>query len=77
MIYLTVAEAAELKTALELVLAAAEENKANAHEVQPKVVKLFSSNEASDEMKLAVGQTEVVTMDKAKMIRNIEKRLEE
>ena len=65
------------KTALELVLAAAEENKANAHEVQPKVVKLFSANETSDDMKLAVGQTEVVTMDKAKMIRNIEKRLEE
>ena len=65
------------KTALELVLAAAEENKANAHDVQPKVVKLFSANETSDDMKLAVGQTEVVTMDKAKMIRNIEKRLEE
>ena len=62
------------KTALELVLAAAEENKANAHEIQPKVVKLFSANE---DMKLAVGQTEVVTIDKAKMIRNVEKRLEE
>ena len=65
------------KTALELVLAAAEENKANAEEPQAKVVRLFGANESNDDIKLAVGQTEVVKMDKAKMIRNIEKRLEE
>lgn len=63
------------KTALELVLAAAEENKANAHEIQPKVIQLFCAEE--NEMKLAVGQTEVVEINKAKMIRNVEKRLEE
>lgn len=65
------------KTALELVLAAAEENKVNAQEIQPKVIKLFSANEISNDIKQAVGQTDTVTIDKAKMIRNVEKRLEE
>lgn len=65
------------KTALELVLSAAEENKANAHEIHPKVIQLYSANEDSVDTKIAVGQTEVVTIDKAKMIRNVERRLEE
>ena len=65
------------KTALELVLAAAEENKVNAQEIQPKVIKLFSANEISNDIRQAVGQTDTVTIDKAKMIRNVEKRLEE
>ena len=45
------------KTALELVLAAAEENKANANDFSPKVIRLHRADEQPTAMKQAVGQT--------------------
>lgn len=64
------------KTALELVLAAAEENKAKAEEINPKVISVHRADEKPAEMQKAVGQNNIVTIDKAKMIRNIEQREE-
>lgn len=64
------------KTALELVLAAAEENKAKAEEINPKVISVHRADEEPAEMPIAVGQNNVVKIDKAKMIRNIEQREE-
>ena len=63
------------KTALELVLATAEENKANANDFSPKVIRLHRADEHPTAMKQAVGQT--VIIDKEKMIRNLEKRQKE
>lgn len=63
------------KTALELVLAAAEENKANAVEINPKVISVHRADEEPAEMQKAVGQN-IVTIDKARMIRNLENREE-
>ena len=63
------------KTALELVLAAAEENKANAENFNPKVISVHRADEEPTEMKKAVGQ-DIVTIDKARMIRNLENREE-
>lgn len=63
------------KTALELVLATVEENKANPEMANPKIIKLFTVEE--NEFKAAAGQTGAVKIDKAKMIRNVERRLEE
>ena len=63
------------KTALELVLATAEENKGNADDFNPKVIRLHRADEQPTAMKQAVGQT--VLIDKDKMIRNLEKRLKE
>ena len=63
------------KTALELVLATAEANKANAGEFTPKVIRLHRSDEQPNAWKQAVGQT--VTIDKAKMIRNQEQKQKE
>ena len=64
------------KTALELVLAAAEENKAKTEEINPKVISVHRADEEPAEMQMAVGQNNVVKIDKAKMIRNIEQREE-
>lgn len=64
------------KTALELVLATAEANKANAEELNPKLISIHRADEEPTEQKLAVGQNKIVTIDKAKMIRNIEQREE-
>lgn len=64
------------KTALELVLAAAEENKAKAEEIKPKVISVHRADEEPAEMQIAVGQSNIVKIDKAKMIRNIEQREE-
>ena len=64
------------KTALELVLAAAEENKAKAEEINPKVISVHRADEEPAKMQIAVGQNNVVKIDKAKMIRNIEQREE-
>lgn len=47
------------KTALELVLAAAEENKANAVEINPKVISVHRADEEPAEMQKAVGQNMV------------------
>lgn len=63
------------KTALELVLAAAEENKANALEINPKVISVHRADEEPAEIQKAVGQN-IVTIDKARMIRNLENREE-
>jgi hypothetical protein len=61
------------KTALELVLATAETNKEKAEEFQPKVISVHRADEPSD-MQMAVGQNNIVKIDKAKMIRNLEQR---
>ena len=65
------------KTALELVLAAAEENKAKAEEINPKVISVHRADEEPAEMQIAVGQNNVIKIDKAKMIRNLEQRQKE
>lgn len=59
------------KTALELVLAAAEENKSNAEELTPKIISVQRADEEPTELPKAVGQ-EVIVIDKARMIRNRE-----
>lgn len=64
------------KTALELVLAAAEENKAKAEEMNPKVISVHHADDEPTKMQIAVGQNNIVKIDKAKMIRNIEQREE-
>lgn len=61
------------KTALELVLAAAEEKKAKAEAINPKIILLHRADEEPVEIKQAVGQNNIVKIDKAKMIKNIEK----
>ena len=65
------------KTALELVLATAEENKANSDEFNPKVIRIHRADEQPTLMKQAVGQTDPVIIDKAKMIRNQEQKQKE
>ena len=64
------------KTALELVLATAEENKANSDEFNPKIIRIHRADEQPTLMKQAVGQTDVI-IDKAKMIRNQEQKQKE
>lgn len=64
------------KTALELVLAAAQENKANAEEFNPKVISVHRADEEHAKMQKAVDQNNIVKIDKAKMIKNIEQREE-
>ena len=63
------------KTALELVLATAEENKLREGPYNPKVIRLHHADEQPSAMKQAVGQT--VTIDKSRMIRNQEQKLKE
>lgn len=65
------------ETALNLVLATAEENKANAEEINPKVISVHRADETAEQLPMAVGQSNIVTIDKAKMIRNLEQRQEE
>lgn len=65
------------KSALELVLAAAEENKAKAKELKPKIISVHRADEEPAEIKQAVGQNNIVKIDKAKMIRNLEERQKE
>lgn len=65
------------KTALELVLAAAEENKAKAEKLEPKIISVHRADEEPAEMLQAVGQSNIVKIDKAKMIRNLEQRQRE
>lgn len=60
------------KTALELVLAAAEENKAKAEEINPKVISIQRADEEPVQLQEAVGQTETVKIDKAKIIKKLE-----
>lgn len=64
------------KTALELVLATVEENKAKAEEITPKIISVQRADEEPAEMQRVVGQNNIVAIDKAKMIRNIEQREE-
>lgn len=64
------------KTALELVLAAAEENKAKAEEFNPKIISVHRADEEPAELMQAVGQNNIVKIDKARMIKNIESREE-
>ena len=63
------------KTALELVLATAEENKLREEGYSPKVIRLHQADEQPYGMKQAVGQS--VTIDKNKMIRNQEQKQKE
>lgn len=65
------------KTALELVLAQAEANKANAEEINPKIISVHRADEERGQLNVAVGQNNIVTIDKARMIKNLEKRNEE
>ncbi len=65
------------KTALELVLAAAEENKAKTEEINPKVISVHRADETAEQLPVAVGQNNIVKIDKAKMIRNLEERQKE
>ena len=62
------------ETALNLVLAAAEQNKANAEIINPKIISVQRSDEAPIQRE-AVGQN-IITIDKTRMIRNIENREE-
>ena len=67
------------KSALELVLATAEENKAKAKELKPKIISVHRANEEPVEIKQAVGQN-IVKIDKERierMIRNLEERQKE
>ena len=63
------------KTALELVLAAADANKAKSEELKLKIISIHRTDEEPAEM--AVGQNYIVKIDKAKMIRNLEQRQKE
>lgn len=65
------------ETALNLVLATAEENKANAEKINPKVISVHRADETAEQLPMAVGQSNIVTIDKAKMIRNLEQRQKE
>lgn len=65
------------KTALELVLAQAEENKANREEYKPKVISIQRANEQQSELKKAVGAENDVEIDITRMIRNAENRNKE
>lgn len=65
------------KTALELVLATAEENKLKSDELSPKIISVHRADEEPAEIKQAVGQNNIVKIDKAKMIRNLEERQKE
>lgn len=65
------------ETALNLVLATAEENKANAEEINPKGISVHRADETAEQLPMAVGQSNIVTIDKAKMIRNLEQRQKE
>lgn len=60
------------KTALELVLAAAEQNKENAADIKPKVISIQRADEEPVQLQEAVGQTETVKIDKAKIIKKLE-----
>lgn len=62
------------KTALELVLSEAQRNKENADEYNPKIIKVHQADEKQNELPQAVGQ--IIKIDRAKMIRNIESREE-
>lgn len=62
------------KTALELVLSEAHINKENAEEYNPKIIKVHQTDEKQNELPQAVGQ--IVKIDRAKMIKNIESREE-
>ena len=63
------------KTALELVLATAEENKLREDPYNPKVIRLHRADEQPNTIKQAVGQT--VAIDKSRMIRNQEQKQKE
>lgn len=62
------------KTALELVLSEAQINKENAEEYNPKIIKVHQTDEKQNDLPQAVGQ--IVKIDRAKMIKNIESREE-
>lgn len=62
------------KTALELVLTESQLNKENAEEYNPKIIKVHQTDEKQNELPQAVGQ--IVKIDRAKMIKNIESREE-
>lgn len=65
------------KTALELVLTEAQINKENAEEINPKVISIHRADEEPAEVQQAVGQTRIVTLDTARMIRNLENKIKE
>lgn len=65
------------ETSLNLVLATAEENKSKAEEINPKVISVHRADETAEQLPMAVGQSNIVTIDKAKMIRNLEQRQKE
>lgn len=62
------------KTALELVLSETQINKENAEEYNPKIIKVHQTDEKQNDLPQAVGQ--IVKIDRAKMIKNIESREE-
>lgn len=62
------------KTALELVLTEAQANKENAEECNPKIIKVHQTDEKQSNLPQAVGQ--IIKIDRAKMIKNIESREE-
>lgn len=63
------------KTALELVLAAAEQNKEKATEIKPRVISIQRADE-QHVLQEAVGQTEVVKIDRSKIIKKLESQEE-
>ena len=48
-----------------------------AEAINPKIISVHRADEEPIEIKQAVGQNNIVKIDKAKMIRNLEKRQEE
>lgn len=65
------------ETALNLVLATAEKNKANAMDINAKIISVQRADEEAEQLQQAVGQDNIVTIDRAKMIRNLERRQKE
>lgn len=65
------------ETALNLVLATAEANKANATDINAKIISVQRADEEAEQLQQAVGQDNIVTIDRAKMIRNLERRQKE
>ena len=51
--------------------------KAKAEEINPKVISVHRADETAEQLPMAVGQSNIVTIDKAKMIRNLEQRQKE
>lgn len=64
------------KTALELVLAQAEQNKSNSTDINPKIISIQRADEHPEQLQQAVGQAVVVKIDRSKIIKKLEEQEE-